>query len=95
MALLRLVSSDGPIIYLGDRIDGYNLKKMRPLRRDMQIVFQDPYGSLSPRLSIAQIIEEGLLIQKPDMDRTERRRAGVEGAEGGRARSGGARPLPA
>ena len=73
LALLRLVSSDGPIIYLGDRIDGYNSKKMRPLRRDMQIVFQDPYGSLSPRLSIAQIIEEGLLIQKPDMDRTERR----------------------
>ena len=73
LALLRLVSSDGPIIYLGDRIDGYDLKKMRPLRRDMQIVFQDPYGSLSPRLSIAQIIEEGLLIQKPDMDRTERR----------------------
>ena len=73
MALLRLVSSDGPIIYLGDRIDGYDSKKMRPLRRDMQIVFQDPYGSLSPRLSIAQIIEEGLLIQKPDMDRTERR----------------------
>jgi microcin C transport system ATP-binding protein len=73
LALLRLVSSDGPIIYLGDRIDGYDSKKMRPLRRDMQIVFQDPYGSLSPRLSIAQIIEEGLLIQKPDMDRTERR----------------------
>ena len=59
LALLRLVSSDGPIIYLGDRIDSYDLKKMRPLRRDMQIVFQDPYGSLSPRLSIAQIIEEG------------------------------------
>jgi microcin C transport system ATP-binding protein len=73
LALLRLVSSDGPIIYLGDRIDGYDSKRMRPLRRDMQIVFQDPYGSLSPRLSIAQIIEEGLLIQKPDMDRAERR----------------------
>ena len=73
LALLRLVSSEGPIVYLGNRIDGYNSKKMRPLRRDMQIVFQDPYGSLSPRLSVGQIIEEGLLIQKPDMDRAERR----------------------
>ena len=73
LALLRLVSSEGPIVYLGNRIDGYDSKKMRPLRRDMQIVFQDPYGSLSPRLSVGQIIEEGLLIQKPGMDRTERR----------------------
>jgi microcin C transport system ATP-binding protein len=73
LALLRLVSSEGPIIYLGNRIDGYDSKKMRPLRRDMQIVFQDPYGSLSPRLSVGQIIEEGLLIQKPGMDRAERR----------------------
>ena len=73
LALLRLVSSEGPIVYLGNRIDGYDSKRMRPLRRDMQIVFQDPYGSLSPRLSVGQIIEEGLLIQKPGMDRTERR----------------------
>jgi microcin C transport system ATP-binding protein len=73
LALLRLVSSQGPIVYLGDRIDGYDSKRMRPLRRDMQVVFQDPYGSLSPRLSIAQIIEEGLLIQKPGMDQAERR----------------------
>jgi microcin C transport system ATP-binding protein len=73
LALLRLVSSEGPIVYLGNRIDGYDSKRMRPLRRDMQIVFQDPYGSLSPRLSVGQIIEEGLLIQKPDMDRAERR----------------------
>jgi microcin C transport system ATP-binding protein len=73
LALLRLVSSEGPIVYLGNRIDGYDSKKMRPLRRDMQIVFQDPYGSLSPRLSVGQIIEEGLLIQKPGMDRAERR----------------------
>src|SRR6476646_35691 len=73
LALLRLVTSAGPIVYLGNRIDGYDSKRMRPLRRDMQIVFQDPYGSLSPRLSVGQIIEEGLLIQKPGMDRTERR----------------------
>ncbi|HZP10076.1 ABC transporter ATP-binding protein [Methyloceanibacter sp.] len=72
LALLRLISSDGPIIYLGNRIDGYDSKRMRPLRRDMQIVFQDPYGSLSPRLSVGQIIEEGLAIQNPSLTREER-----------------------
>jgi microcin C transport system ATP-binding protein len=72
LALLRLISSDGPIVYLGDRIDGYDSKRMRPLRRYMQIVFQDPYGSLSPRLSIGQIIEEGLAIQAPGLNRAER-----------------------
>ena len=72
LALLRLVSSEGPIVYLGDRIDGYDSKRMRPLRRHMQIVFQAPYGSLSPRLSIGQIIEEGLAIQNPGLTRAER-----------------------
>ncbi|MGH6865403.1 MAG: ABC transporter ATP-binding protein, partial [Methyloceanibacter sp.] len=72
LAVLRLVSSDGPIIYLGDRIDSLDSKRMRPYRRDMQIVFQDPYGSLSPRLSIGQIIEEGLVIQNPGLSRDER-----------------------
>jgi microcin C transport system ATP-binding protein len=72
LALLRLISSDGPIIYLGNRIDDYDSKRMRPLRRHMQIVFQDPYGSLSPRLSVGQIIEEGLLIQNPSLTNTER-----------------------
>ena len=72
LALLRLISSDGPIIYLGNRIDDYDSKRMRPLRRHMQIVFQDPYGSLSPRLSVGQIIEEGLLIQNPSLTNAER-----------------------
>ena len=72
IALLRLVSSDGPIVYLGNRIDGYDSKRMRPLRRHMQIVFQDPYGSLSPRLSVGQIIEEGLLIQNHGLSQDER-----------------------
>jgi microcin C transport system ATP-binding protein len=72
LALLRLVSSEGPIVYLGNRIDGYDSKRMRPLRRHMQIVFQDPYGSLSPRLSVGQIIEEGLAIQNPGLSRAER-----------------------
>jgi len=60
LALLRLIASEGPIVYLGQRIDALPSHAMRPLRRDLQIVFQDPYGSLSPRLSIAEIIAEGL-----------------------------------
>src|SRR4029078_1271589 len=72
LALLRLVSSEGPIVYLGNRIDGYDSKRMRPLRRHMQIVFQDPYGSLSPRLSVGQIIEEGLVIQNHGLSQDER-----------------------
>jgi microcin C transport system ATP-binding protein len=73
LALLRLISSDGPIAYAGQRIDGLKSAEMRPLRREMQIVFQDPYGSLSPRLSVGQIIEEGLLIQQPNLTLEERR----------------------
>ncbi|MBJ7535132.1 ABC transporter ATP-binding protein [Rhodomicrobium vannielii ATCC 17100] len=73
LAMLRLISSEGQIVYAGQRIDGLKSREMRPLRREMQIVFQDPFGSLSPRLSVGQIIEEGLLIQNPDMSRDERR----------------------
>jgi microcin C transport system ATP-binding protein len=73
LALLRLVSSQGQIAYVGKRIDGLDSRQMRPLRRDMQVVFQDPYGSLSPRLSVGQIIEEGLIIQNPGMSYHERR----------------------
>jgi microcin C transport system ATP-binding protein len=73
MAILRLISSDGPIVYRGQRIDTFNNKAMRPLRRDMQVVFQDPFGSLSPRMSVMQIVEEGLLIQNPNLTADERR----------------------
>jgi microcin C transport system ATP-binding protein len=73
LALLRLVSSHGPIAYVGRRIDGFGSRAMRPLRKEMQVVFQDPYGSLSPRLSVGQIIEEGLRIQSPSMNYEERR----------------------
>jgi microcin C transport system ATP-binding protein len=73
LAILRLISSKGPIVYLGNRIDGFSSSQMRPLRKDMQIVFQDPYGSLSPRLAVGQIIEEGLLIQQPGLSYEERR----------------------
>ena len=60
LAILRLISSTGRILYLGRSIDCCDFKAMRPLRREMQIVFQDPYGSLSPRLSVAEIVAEGL-----------------------------------
>ncbi len=73
LALLRLIRSEGPIAYLGQRIDGLSVKEMRPLRRDLQIVFQDPYGSLSPRMSVAEIVEEGLVIQNPQLGWRERR----------------------
>jgi microcin C transport system ATP-binding protein len=73
LAILRLISSQGPIAYVGSRIDGRNSREMRLLRKEMQVVFQDPYGSLSPRLSVSQIIEEGLLIQSPGMRYKERR----------------------
>ncbi len=73
LAILRLISSEGAITFEGQRIDGIDSGAMRPLRRNMQIVFQDPFGSLSPRLSVSQIIEEGLTILRPDLDYEARR----------------------
>ena len=67
LAILRLISSTGPIVYMGESIQGLKFKDMRPYRRDMQIVFQDPYGSLSPRMSVSDIIEEGLWVHHPKL----------------------------
>lgn len=64
MALLRLIESQGLIECEGERIDGLSQKAVRPLRRQLQVVFQDPFGSLSPRMSVAQIISEGLEIHR-------------------------------
>jgi microcin C transport system ATP-binding protein len=72
LAILRLISSDGPILFLGSTIAGLTFRKMRPFRRQMQIVFQDPYGSLSPRMSVSDIIEEGLWVHHPNMSKAER-----------------------
>jgi microcin C transport system ATP-binding protein len=72
LALLRLISSNGPIVFMGHPLQGLRFKQMRPFRRDMQIVFQDPYGSLSPRLSVADIIKEGLQIHQPAMSERQR-----------------------
>jgi microcin C transport system ATP-binding protein len=73
LALLRLISSQGAINFQGQSIDGLSGKALRPLRREMQIVFQDPFSSLSPRMSIAQIIEEGLLVHSKGGNYDERR----------------------
>src|SRR6202521_2162833 len=72
LALLRLISSDGPIVFLGRNIQGLRFKAMRPFRRDMQIVFQDPFGALSPRMSVGDIVAEGLSVHQPSLSESER-----------------------
>jgi microcin C transport system ATP-binding protein len=72
LALLRLISSNGPIVFLGKDIQGLTFKAMRPFRRDMQIVFQDPFGSLSPRMSVGDIVAEGLSVHQRGLSREER-----------------------
>jgi microcin C transport system ATP-binding protein len=60
LAIMRLISSEGPVVFLGEDIQGWRTRALRPLRAAMQIVFQDPYGSLSPRMTVEEIIAEGL-----------------------------------
>ncbi|HEY0235539.1 MAG TPA: ATP-binding cassette domain-containing protein, partial [Afipia sp.] len=72
LALLRLISSDGPIVFLGKNIQGLRFNEMRPVRRDMQIVFQDPFGALSPRMAVGDIIAEGLSVHQPLLSREGR-----------------------
>jgi microcin C transport system ATP-binding protein len=72
LAIMRLISSKGMISYMGQDIRAWSTKELRKLRKDMQIVFQDPFGSLSPRMTCAQIISEGLKIHNVDPDRAER-----------------------
>jgi microcin C transport system ATP-binding protein len=72
LALLRLTGCEGPIVFLGRSIAGLPPAAMRPIRRDMQVVFQDPYGSLSPRMTVADIVAEGLVVQGAVKTRAER-----------------------
>lgn len=81
LAMMRLISSEGKIVFLNNEIEDNTFKQMKPLRREMQIVFQDPYGSLSPRMSVAAIIEEGLQIHAPDLSAAERDRKVVNALE--------------
>lgn len=78
LAILRLLSSEGSIQFNGQNIQGVSGSELRPLRREMQIVFQDPFGSLSPRLSAFGIIEEGLLVHGMGGDFRERRQLVAE-----------------
>lgn len=72
LAILRLIHSTGAISFEGKLINGITANDLRPLRKDMQVVFQDPYGSLSPRMSVAQIIAEGLQVHFPEFTPAER-----------------------
>jgi microcin C transport system ATP-binding protein len=78
LAILRLISSEGPIVFMGHELQDLKFKEMRPYRRDMQIVFQDPYGSLSPRMSVSDIVEEGLWVHHPHLSREECERRVVQ-----------------
>ncbi|HHG89137.1 MAG TPA: ABC transporter ATP-binding protein [Devosia sp.] len=73
LAVLRLISSTGKIAFMGTDIAGFRNAEMRPLRRDIQIVFQDPFGSLSPRMTIEQIVAEGLGVHGGGSGEDERR----------------------
>ncbi|MGB5800470.1 MAG: dipeptide ABC transporter ATP-binding protein, partial [Mesorhizobium sp.] len=78
LALSRMISSTGAIRFEGKDINQLSFNDMRPLRSELQIVFQDPYGSLSPRMSVSEIIEEGLRIHEPKLDADERDRRVVD-----------------
>ncbi len=81
LALLRLEKSKGSIEFDGRVIQGLSWKSLRPLRREMQIVFQDPFGSLSPRMSVGQIIGEGLSVHGLGKDEAEREQMIIEALE--------------
>ncbi len=77
-ALLRLFDSDGRVIFDGQDISKASPQQMRALRRQMQLVFQDPFGSLSPRMTAGQIVTEGLLVHEPQISRAERDRIAIQ-----------------
>jgi microcin C transport system ATP-binding protein len=81
LALLRLTDAEGAIRFRGTAIEGLSRRAMRPLRRGMQIVFQDPYGSLSPRMTVADIIAEGLEVHEPGLRAGERASRAVAALE--------------
>lgn len=81
LSILRLIKSDGGIVFMGDDISKKSIRNLKKVRKDLQIVFQDPFGSLSPRLTVEQIIEEGLIAQKIELDPNQRRKRVLETLE--------------
>ena len=81
LSILRLIKSDGGIVFMGDDISKKSIRNLKKVRKDLQIVFQDPFGSLSPRLTVEQIIEEGLIAQKIELDPNQRRERVLETLE--------------
>ncbi|WP_143190209.1 ABC transporter ATP-binding protein [Aureimonas altamirensis] len=80
-AILRLVPSEGRILFEGQEIGTRDKAAMRPLRRELQLMFQDPYGSLSPRLTVGEVITEGLLVHEPSIGKAERDRRAAAALE--------------
>ena len=80
-ALLRLLPSQGAINFEGQSITGLDKTQMRPLRKQAQIVFQDPFGSLSPRMTVGQIITEGLIVHEPAMTKAARDLRAIQALE--------------
>ncbi len=72
LALARLIASEGRIVFIGDAINGYSFKQMLPYRNRLQVVFQDPFGSLSPRMPVGEIIAEGLKVHERVLSADER-----------------------
>ena len=72
LALARLIASEGSIVFIGDVINGYSFKQMLPYRNRLQVVFQDPFGSLSPRMPVGEIIAEGLKVHERALSADER-----------------------
>ncbi|WP_054783227.1 ABC transporter ATP-binding protein [Pseudovibrio denitrificans] len=81
-AVLQLLpTAGGRVVYLGNDITGATKKKMQPLRKEMQLIFQDPFGSLSPRMTVGQIITEGLLVHEPQLSAKERDQRAIQALE--------------
>jgi microcin C transport system ATP-binding protein len=78
LSLLRLQASTGQIVFDNQHLDQLSERQIRPMRRQMQMVFQDPFSSLSPRLNIEQIVGEGLKLHFPEFNREQRRQKVID-----------------